>query len=189
MNGDFGETYQADETGDWLTPKEAAAYMGVNIRSIYSWVGQGTLEATRDKRNVRISRGSLETLQQRKSTSRVVSEVVSELGADQLSMSRKREVTSAVFVALAGVQAERQQLLSQVNQLQNQAVKDAYTLGQLEEKLALMAELEELVTYLRKEVSRLQASHKHALNLATILGIAVILLVFVVLVGAFVLIK
>ncbi len=183
----------AEDDSNWLTPKEAAAFLGVNIRSIYSWVGQGTLESSRDKRSVRVSRASLETLQLRKSTQRVVSEVVSELqprrSSGQGSVQRKSEVTSAVFVALAGVQAERQQLLKQVNDLQMKAAKDAYLLGQLDEKLTLLSEMEEIITYLRKEVSRLQESHKRALNLATVLGIAVILLVFVVLVGALVLVK
>ncbi len=183
MNDD-NQNFFFEEPGDgWLTPKEAAAYLGVNVRSIYSWVGQGTLEATRDKRNVRISRSSLEVLQRRKNTERVVSEVV-----DELHPQRKGEVTSAVFMALAGAQAERQEFIKQMGDLRDKAVNDAYRMGQLEEKLALMGEMEEIITYLRKEVSRLQESHKRTLNLATILGVVVILLVFVVLVGAFVLI-
>lgn len=174
-------------TQEWLTPREAADYMGVNVRSIYTWIGRGELEATKDNRSVRINRASLEVLQQRKHIRKVAGEVVEELAPR--GGERKREVSSAVFVALAGLQKERQQLMQQLGELQLKVSHDAYNLGQMEQKLQMIAELEDLIVFLRKEGEGVKQTNKRLLNLMTVMGILLILIAFMLLICLFVLIR
>lgn len=172
----------------WLTPKEAADYMGVNVRTVYSWVGRGIVDATRENRTVRISRASLENLNQRRNMNKVISEVVEEI-APQARAPQKREVTSAVFVALAGLQTERQQLMQQIFDLQTKLTHDAHLLGQLEQKTEQVAEMEDTIEYLQAQVMTLQESQKRSVNLASILGIALIITIFILLVCIVVLVR
>ncbi len=187
QNGpDFTSEYNTEE--EWLSPREAATYMGVSVRSIYAWVERGLLEATRDKRQVRVNRAALELMQQQRHIRKVAGEVVDELGP-QVSARRQREVSSAVFVALAGLQSERQGLIKQLGELHAKVAKDAYTLGQLDEKLVIIGELEELITYLRKETARLQETNQKLTNLVWVFGLVLALVLILGLGVAFMLIR
>jgi excisionase family DNA binding protein len=176
-----------DPNAEWLTPKEAAALMGVSVRTIYSWMGRGDLTTTRDNRNLRISRADLEVMHQRKHIRKVAGEIINDTDGD--GGGRKPELNNAVFVALAGLQSERQQLSKQVGELQTQLTKEAYEKGQLEEKLQVIGDLEEVVKFIRTENGRLQETNKKLLNTLTVLGIAFIVLAFMLVVCIMVVIR
>lgn len=181
-------TGQYNSQADWLTPKEAAAFLGVSVRTVYSWVERGELESTRDNRSVRINRADVEVLQQRKNIRKVAGEIINE-AEPGTTAPRKGEINSAVFVALAGLQSERQQLHKQLSEIQLKMTEEAYEKGQLEEKLQLMAEMEEVIRFVRTENTHLQDNNKKLTTLLTILGIVLIVLVFMLLICVIVIIK
>lgn len=174
-----------DPNAEWLTPKEAAALMGVSVRTIYSWMGRGDLTTTRDNRNLRISRADLEVMHQRKNIRKVAGEIINDNDED----GGKPQINNAVFVALAGLQSERQQLSKRVSELQTQLTQEAYEKGQIEEKLQVIGDLEEVVKFIRTENVRLQETNKKLVNSLTVLGIAFIVLTFMLLVCIMVVIR
>ena len=155
-----------DADGDsWLKPREAAVYANVSLRAIYTWIKDGEIVFEGEKRSTKISQASLD----RKLGSRNNSAIANEVLHNSTSKP-KREATNTLTLALAGLQNERQQLLSQVAELQAQAVKAARILGQLEAKA-------NRVEVLESEIARLRTSNTRALVIAAL----IILLLLVIL--------
>jgi hypothetical protein len=146
--------FDSPDTGqDWITPAQAATMLGVNSRYVYRLIDNGELESDGKKHGQRVTGASVEQARLKRllpaiSNVNFTGEMAS---AGELHQElTKRENNQMGAIALQGIQAERDNLLTMYNQAQvewrddihrmeeerrNDAVESAIAIALLKERV------------------------------------------------------